>query len=70
MAYGLGKEVGQVIRLMAKYRDQGMDLADACVVRMTEIQRWSQVMTVDRDFRVYRRFGRETIETIHPDWSE
>jgi hypothetical protein len=44
-----------------------MDLADACIVRMTELMRDSRVVTVDRaDFAVYRRNGRELIPVIVP----
>jgi hypothetical protein len=44
-----------------------MDLADACILRMTELMRDSRVVTVDRDdFSVYRRNGRELIPLIAP----
>ena len=44
-----------------------MDLADACIVRMTELGRDSQVITVDRDdFAAYRRNGRDFIPVIVP----
>jgi len=42
-----------------------MGLADACIVRMKELNRDSQVITVDRDdFAVYRRNGRDLIPVI------
>ena len=53
--------------LMRKYRDQPMDLADACLVRMTEIEERSLVISTDGDFRVYRRNGREVIPCVLPD---
>jgi len=44
-----------------------MDLADVCIVRMTELMRDSRVVTLDRaDFAVYRRNGRELIPVIAP----
>jgi hypothetical protein len=44
-----------------------MDLADACIVRMTELMRDCQVLTLDRaDFAVYRRNGRDLIPMIAP----
>lgn len=55
-----------VENLMRKYRDQPMDLADACLVRMTEIEPRSLVVTTDGDFRVYRRNGREVIPCVLP----
>lgn len=52
--------------LMSRYR--GMDLADACVVAMTEQHRRCVVLTVDRrDFTVYRRNDRQVIDFVAPD---
>ena len=53
--------------LMRKYRDQPMDLADACLVRMTEIEARSLVVTTDADFKFYRRNGREVVPHVLPD---
>ena len=53
--------------LMSKYRDQPMDLADACLVRMTEIEPRSLVVTTDEDFKDYRRNGREVVPHVLPD---
>jgi predicted nucleic acid-binding protein len=50
--------------LMAKYRDQPMDLADAALVCVAERERLRRVFTIDRrDFSVYRpkRIGRFTL---------
>ena len=55
-----------VFRLMRKYRDQPISLADACLVRMAELADESQVFTTDRDFLVYRRKGRHTIPLLSP----
>jgi hypothetical protein len=44
-----------------------MELADACVVRMTELYRQCRVFTLDRsDFSVYRRNSREVIPLLAP----
>jgi len=56
-----------VENLMRKYCDQPMDLADACLVRMTEIEPRSLVVTTDEDFRVYRRNGREVVPHVLPE---
>lgn len=56
-----------MLSLLKKYRDRDIDLADACIVRMTELIRDSRVVTLDRaDFAVYRRNGRELISVIVP----
>jgi uncharacterized protein len=43
-----------------------MSLADACLVRMSEQMSDSVVLTLDRDFKVYRRQGRNVIRTWMP----
>ena len=55
-----------VFRLMRKYADAKMSLADACLVRMTELVDNCRVFTTDRDFLVYRRRGRHLIPVLAP----
>jgi Predicted nucleic acid-binding protein, contains PIN domain len=55
-----------VCRLLRKYADQPMSVADACLVRMAELSDPCQVFTTDRDFRVYRRKGRHVIPLLAP----
>jgi hypothetical protein len=43
-----------------------MSLADACLVRMTELHASSVVMTLDSDFSVYRKRGRQVIRLVIP----
>jgi predicted nucleic acid-binding protein len=65
--FQLEDHAGPVAELLKKYRDQEMRLADACLVRMSELKRDSRVFTVDsRDFRIYRRFERKVIPLIAP----
>ena len=52
--------------LMTKYANLPKSLADACLVRMTELDENSAVMTLDGDFLVYRRHGRQTIPALMP----
>ena len=66
MGLDLGEQWSSVCALLDRYGPR-MDLADACVVRMTELDRRSQVLTLDRrDFAIYRRNGRETIPLVAP----
>jgi predicted nucleic acid-binding protein len=53
-------------RLLRKYGDQRMSLADACLVRMAELTDPSQVFTTDRHFLLYRRRGRHVIPLLAP----
>jgi uncharacterized protein len=66
VSFSISDERGPLRKLMGKYREIPMSLADACLVRMTELDRRSTVLTVDSDFHVYRRSGRHVIPTITP----
>jgi len=44
-----------------------MSLADACLVRMSEIYSNSVVFTLDSDFRIYRKNKKQMINLIIPD---
>lgn len=67
LAFDLSEQTASVLSLLKKYRDRDMDLADACIVRMTELMRDCRVITLDRaDFAAYRRNGRDLIPLIVP----
>lgn len=65
-AFGLREHVDAVCRLLEKYRDVPASLADACLVRMTEILPDPLLLTTDGDFRVYRRNGRQVVPVAMP----
>lgn len=65
-AFDLKTDCEAVAALMRRYSDVPMSLADACLVRMAELHRDTRVWTVDRDFRYYRRFGRQVIPLLAP----
>jgi predicted nucleic acid-binding protein len=66
LSFSLQDNLGQVQDLAIRYRDRQPDLADLCVVRMSELYPRHTVLTVDDDFRIYRRNKRETIPLIFP----
>ena len=66
VAFRLEEHIGPLHRMMRKYRDAPMSLADACIVRMAEIHEEHSVLTLDSDFTVYRKHGRVPIALIHP----
>jgi predicted nucleic acid-binding protein len=66
VAFRFEEHIGPLHRLLRKYRDIPMSLADACVVRMAEIHETHSVMTLDSDFMVYRKHGRVPITLMHP----
>lgn len=62
----LEQEASAVHALHRRYQDRPASLADACLVRMSEIIDPSIVLTLDSDFHVYRRLGRKSIPLLHP----
>ena len=52
--------------LMRRYRNRPMSLADACLVRLSEIHAHAEVLTLDSDFRIYRRHGNKVIPLRMP----
>ncbi len=64
----LEDQAGPVAHLLQRFGDQKMELADACLVRLSELKRDSRVFTLDRhDFQVYRRFERQVIPLVAPE---
>ena len=55
-----------VLDLLEKYADIPMSIADACLVRLTEILPDPLILTTDSDFRIYRRLGRKSIPSRMP----
>jgi len=56
----------QLAYLAKRYADRQPDLADLCLIRMSELYPHHRVITADKDFRVYRRNKREVIPLICP----
>ena len=52
--------------LATRYADRRPDLADLCLIRMSELYPRHTVITIDDDFRVYRRNKREAIPLLSP----
>jgi predicted nucleic acid-binding protein len=66
--FRLEDHAGPIAHLLQKYHDQAMQLADACLVRMSELHRDCRVFTLDRqDFQVYRRYERQVIPLVAPE---
>lgn len=66
VAFQVEEHVPALRALHRKYRDRPMSLADACIVRMAELFEQHQVMTLDSDFSIYRKHGREPLDLIQP----
>ena len=59
-------EIERLLTLQRTYRNLPMSLADACLVRMSEMHETSRIFTADAHFRVYRRNGRQVIPLLAP----
>jgi predicted nucleic acid-binding protein len=66
IAFELGAHLTPVLTFMQKYADVPMSLADACLVRMTEMTADPLILTTDSDFRIYRRHGRQVVPCLFP----
>jgi len=64
--FRLMENAGPIAVLLKKYADIPMSLADACLVRMSELYADSLVLTLDADFNIYRRNKRNVIPTRSP----
>jgi uncharacterized protein len=65
--FSLNAEYLAIERLMQAYRSVPMSLADACLVRMSELYPGYDVITLDRDFEIYRRHRNQLIPVMMPD---
>ena len=66
VSFRLIEETETILRLLRKYRDVPMSLADGCIVRMAERRAAGVVLTLDSDFSIYRKNGRQVIPTLAP----
>jgi predicted nucleic acid-binding protein len=66
VAFSLAENLEPVLKLVEKYADIPMSIADACLVRMTETFSGPLILTTDEDFRVYRRSGRQVVPSVTP----
>jgi uncharacterized protein len=62
----LADELAEVLDLRGKYASVPMSLADACLVRLTEVLPDPVVVTTDADFRIYRRHSRQVVPCLMP----
>ena len=67
LAFDCRDHLVQLTRLADRYSDRNPDLADLCLIRLSEMHPEYPVITTDlNDFRVYRRGRREAIPLVHP----
>ena len=67
LAFDCNDHLPQLRALAKRYADRQPDLADLCLIRMSELHPRLSIVTVDvADFRVYRRNKREAIPIVAP----
>lgn len=64
--FHVAAELEQLRTLIKRFANVPMSFADACLVRMSELDNASRVLTLDSDFKVYRKNRRQVIPTIIP----
>lgn len=64
--FSVQEELETITKLVGNYSNVPMSLADACLVRMSELIDGCNVMSLDSDFRVYRRHGNKSIPLLIP----
>lgn len=65
-AFESSTQSSELTRLMRRYQNLPMSFADACLVRMSELLPDARILTLDSDFRIYRRHGRQSIPVLMP----
>ncbi len=70
VAFDCTSHLDRLHDLAISYADRRPDLADLCLIRMSELYPHHTVITVDADFRVYRRNKREAIPLLTPPRSK
>jgi len=67
LAFDMKQNLQHLRDLATRFGDRDPDLADLCLIRMSELHPKHVVVTVDEaDFRVYRRNKREAIPLLCP----
>ena len=66
VAMSLTDQAAAVHTLFERYDNVPASLADACLIRMSELYEPCRVLTLDSDFHSYRRHGRKVIPVLSP----
>ena len=56
----------EVKSILTKYRRRETDLADACLIHLAETFGTGDILTLDRDFHVYRWSGNRVFQILIP----
>ena len=62
----LTEEVNEIFALMEKYSNIPMSYADASLVRLAELEKRSVIVSIDRDFTLYRSKNGQRLALVAP----
>ena len=54
LPFQLSREAAGIKQILRKYRDHRIDLADACLIRLADEFETPDILTLDKDFQIYR----------------
>lgn len=57
-------DLANICRMTAKYADLPMDFADATLVQIAEREKIPSVVSIDRDFYIYRKSNQTCLENL------
>ena len=66
LSFELATELDAVREKISDYADLPMSLADACLVRMAELNPRAEIITLDRHFKLYRSRDRRVLRLRLP----
>ena len=66
LSFSYADHIDEVHGLMERYENVPMSFADACIVRLAEIHRRGRVLTIDSDFRIYRKHRNRPWDLLSP----
>ncbi len=64
--YSYAAHQSRVDALMRRYQNVPMSFADACLVNLAEQLEAATILTIDSDFRIYRRHRNQALSLIIP----
>jgi predicted nucleic acid-binding protein len=64
----LSRCAAAIQRIVRKYRDQEVDLADACLIHLASELKSGEILTLDTDFAVYRWGVNRPFRPMLPLW--
>lgn len=57
-------DLSRICELTKKYSDLPMDFADATLVHIAEREKINKVISIDRDFYIYRKNNRQALDNL------